>query len=207
MRISIIRLGNSVLSSRDLAQEVRRRTLVASDDKFMSLRRHLQQIAQWHLRGLKIGFTNGCFDLIHPGHVLLLAHARADCDRLIVALNTDASVSGSRGRSGRYSRDRASDRHCMPDLCRSLVFFAEDTPLSLIEAIRPDLLVKGADYRQEEVGGGDIVSRHGGEVLLVDLLPGERTTATIERVKGARELQGSKPSVRPSRLPFTQVRV
>jgi D-beta-D-heptose 7-phosphate kinase/D-beta-D-heptose 1-phosphate adenosyltransferase len=144
----------------------------------------LRHIAEWRRRGLRIGFTNGCFDLIHPGHVHLLAQARAACDRLVVALNTDLSVRRLKGPE-RPIQSVAARATVMSSLASVdlVVLFAEETPLSLIEAIRPDVLVKGADYRPEQVVGADIVRRNGGKVLLVDLLPSQGTTATIARVR------------------------
>jgi D-beta-D-heptose 7-phosphate kinase / D-beta-D-heptose 1-phosphate adenosyltransferase len=182
--ISVSRPGTAVVSGRDLGEELRRRKLVATDAKVMGLEAALRQIAEWRVHGLRIGFTNGCFDLIHPGHVHLLAQAQAACDRLVVALNTDASV----------RRLKGPERPIQPETSRAtvlsslasvdlVVLFGDDTPLALIEAIRPDVLVKGADYSPEQVVGADIVRRNGGEVLLVDLLPDQGTSATIARVR------------------------
>ena len=182
--ISVSRPGTAVVSGRDLGEELRRRKLVATDAKVMGLEAALRQIAEWRAHGLRIGFTNGCFDLIHPGHVHLLAQAQAACDRLVVALNTDASV----------KRLKGPERPIQPETARAtvlsslasvdlVVLFGEDTPLALIEAIRPDVLVKGADYSPEQVVGADVVRRNGGKVLLVDLLPSQGTTATIARVR------------------------
>ena len=182
--IAVSRPGTAVVSGRDLAEELRRRNLVTSDEKVMELEAALQQIAEWRRHGLRVGFTNGCFDLIHPGHVSLLAQARAACDRLVVALNTDASVKRLKG-PDRPIQDEAARASVLSSLTSVdlVVPFAEDTPLSLIEVIRPDVLVKGADYTPEQVVGAEIVRRNGGQVLLVDLLSGQGTTATIARVR------------------------
>jgi D-beta-D-heptose 7-phosphate kinase/D-beta-D-heptose 1-phosphate adenosyltransferase len=182
--ISVSRPGTAVVSGRDLAEELRRRNVIASDEKIMDAEGALRHIAEWRRRGLRIGFTNGCFDLIHPGHVHLLAQARAACDRLVVALNTDLSVRRLKGPE-RPIQSEAARATVMSSLASVdlVVLFAEETPLSLIEAIRPDVLVKGADYRPEQVVGADIVRRNGGKVLLVDLLPSQGTTATIARVR------------------------
>jgi D-beta-D-heptose 7-phosphate kinase/D-beta-D-heptose 1-phosphate adenosyltransferase len=182
--ISVARPGTAVVSGSDLAGELRRRNAIASDEKVMVVETALQHIAEWRRQGLKIGFTNGCFDLIHPGHVHLLGQARAACDRLVVAVNTDASVRRLKG-AERPIQSAAARATVMSSLASVdlVVLFAEDTPVSLIEAIRPDVLVKGADYRPDQVVGADIVRRHGGRVLLVELLPSQGTTATIERVR------------------------
>jgi D-beta-D-heptose 7-phosphate kinase / D-beta-D-heptose 1-phosphate adenosyltransferase len=182
--ISVSRPGTAVVSGRDLEKELRRRTLIATDEKVMTREAALRQIAEWRRQGLSIGFTNGCFDLIHPGHIHLLAQARAACDRLVIGLNTDASVRRLKGPERPIQRESA--RATVLSSLASVdlvVLFAEDTPLSLIKAIRPDVLVKGADYRPDQVVGADLVRRNGGKVLLVDLLAGEGTTATIERFR------------------------
>ena len=186
--ISVSRPGTAVVSGRDLAEELHRRTVIAGDEKVMATEAALQCIAEWRRRGLRIGITNGCFDLIHPGHVHLLTQARAACDRLVVALNTDASVRRLKGPE-RPIQSETARATVMSSLASVdlVVLFAEDTPLSLIGLIRPDVLVKGADYRPDQVVGADIVRRNGGKVLLVDLLPGQGTSATIARVReGAR---------------------
>jgi D-beta-D-heptose 7-phosphate kinase/D-beta-D-heptose 1-phosphate adenosyltransferase len=182
--ISVARPGTAVISGRDLAEELRRRSVIAGDEKVMLTEAALQRIAEWRRHGLRVGFTNGCFDLIHPGHVHLLAQARAACDRLVVALNTDASVRRLKGPE-RPIQSETARATVMASLASVdlVVLFAEDTPLSLIEAIGPEVLVKGADYRPDQVVGADIVRRNGGRVLLVDLLPSQGTTATIARVR------------------------
>jgi len=189
--ISVTKPGTAVVSARDLAEELRRRNVIASDEKIMTREAALQRIGEWRRHGLSIGFTNGCFDLIHPGHVHLLARARAACDRLVVALNTDASVRRYKG-PNRPIQSEAARATVMSSLaCVDLVvLFGEDTPFSLIEAIRPDVLVKGADYRPDQVVGADIVRRNGGKLLLVDLLPSQGTTATIARVRARERAAG-----------------
>ena len=189
--ISVARPGTAVVSGRDLAEELHRRSVIAGGEKIMVPEAALQRIGEWRRHGLTIGFTNGCFDLVHPGHVHLLARARAACDRLVVALNTDASVRRLKG-SDRPIQSETARATVMSSLASVdlVVLFDEDTPLSLIEAIRPDILVKGADYRPDQVVGADIVRRNGGKVLLVDLLPSQGTTATIARVRERTRIAG-----------------
>jgi D-beta-D-heptose 7-phosphate kinase/D-beta-D-heptose 1-phosphate adenosyltransferase len=148
----------------------------------------LERVADWKRRGLKVGFANGCFDLIHPGHVSLLAQARAACDRLVVAINSDASVGRLKGK-GRPVQDagaRAAVLGSLADVDLVVVFGDEpreaDTPLVLIEALRPDVLVKGADYTEDKVVGAEIVKGYGGRIVLAELTPGQSTTATIARM-------------------------
>jgi D-beta-D-heptose 7-phosphate kinase / D-beta-D-heptose 1-phosphate adenosyltransferase len=143
----------------------------------------VDRVAVWRQRGLTVGFTNGCFDLIHPGHISLLDQAAAACDRLIVAINTDASVVRLKG-PNRPVQNEAARSIVLASLASvdAVVTFDEDTPLALIEAVVPDVLVKGADYARAEVVGGDIVEAHGGRVVLARLEQGFSTTATIARI-------------------------
>lgn len=131
---------------------------------------------------LRIGFTNGCFDLLHPGHLSLLKQARAACDYLIVGLNSDASVRRLKG-PDRPAQDQAARAAILASLSLvdQVVIFDGDTPASLIEAIRPDVLVKGADYRRENVVGGDFVESYGGRVVLAEISQGFSTTSIIGR--------------------------
>jgi D-beta-D-heptose 7-phosphate kinase/D-beta-D-heptose 1-phosphate adenosyltransferase len=137
----------------------------------------------WRRQGLRIGFTNGCFDLLHPGHVSLLEQAKRSCDRLIVGLNSDSSVARLKG-DGRPIQPEPARAAVLASLAAVdlVVVFDEDTPLQLIRLLRPDLLVKGADYRLDEVVGSDVVREYGGEVLLVRIEPGFSTSATIARI-------------------------
>ncbi len=141
-----------------------------------------QRLDAWRMEGLRVGFTNGCFDLLHPGHVKLLAQARAASDRLVVGLNTDASVRRLKG-EGRPVQDQAARAEVLAALAAVdvVVLFDEDTPLELIRRVRPKVLVKGADYRREQVVGRELVEAEGGEVILVDLVPGCSTSEIVAR--------------------------
>lgn len=134
--------------------------------------------------GHRIVFTNGCFDILHRGHVDLLAAARALGDRLVVGLNDDDSVRRLKGedRPVVAGDDRAAVLAALTAV-DVVVLFAEDTPLALIETLVPDVLVKGADYRREEVVGREVVESAGGSVELVRLTPGRSTTGLIERLQ------------------------
>jgi len=134
----------------------------------------------WRDHGLVVGFTNGCFDLLHPGHIKLLAEARATCDRLIVGLNTDDSVRRLKGETRPIQTELA--RAEVIGALRSVdlvVLFDGDTPLDLIQELRPDVLIKGADYTVEAVVGADIVLGWGGRVELIDLVPGQSSSQLI----------------------------
>lgn len=136
----------------------------------------------WREQGLKVGFTNGCFDIVHPGHIKLFEQAAAACDRLIVALNSDASVKRLKGPK-RPIQDELSRATVIGALSSvsSVVLFDEDTPLDMIKALRPDVLVKGADYTEDQVVGGEFVKSLGGKVLLAVLNQGHSTTSIVAR--------------------------
>jgi D-beta-D-heptose 7-phosphate kinase/D-beta-D-heptose 1-phosphate adenosyltransferase len=143
-----------------------------------------ERLGAWRRAGLRIGFTNGCFDLLHPGHLKVLAEARAACDRLVVGLNGDASARRLKG-EGRPIQDEVSRAQLLAALeaVDLVAIFEEDTPLELIRRVRPHVLVKGGDYTREQVVGREIVEAAGGEVLLVDLMPERSTTRLVERSK------------------------
>ena len=137
-----------------------------------------------HADGKKLVFTNGCFDILHRGHVAYLTQARAWCDRLIVGVNSDRSVRALKG-EGRPVNDLESRAMVLAGLgsVDLVAPFDEDTPIALIEAARPDVLIKGADYAESEVVGGDFVKSYGGEVRLAQLVDGYSTTAAIARMQ------------------------
>jgi D-beta-D-heptose 7-phosphate kinase / D-beta-D-heptose 1-phosphate adenosyltransferase len=139
-------------------------------------------VIEWRRQGLRTGFTNGCFDLLHPGHVKLLTEARARCDRLVVGLNSDASVTRLKG-EGRPVQDQQARAEVLAALeaVDLVVVFEQDTPLELIRRVRPKVLVKGADYSVDQVVGRELVEADGGEVVLVDLVPGYSTTRLVDR--------------------------
>jgi D-beta-D-heptose 7-phosphate kinase/D-beta-D-heptose 1-phosphate adenosyltransferase len=132
-----------------------------------------------------VGFTNGCFDLLHPGHVHLLEQARAMCDRLIVGINSDASVKRLKGPARPVQQEAARAAVLASLASVDLVcLFEDDTPLAILNEIKPDLLVKGADYTVAQVVGAREVESWGGRVALAELLPGHSTTATLARLRG-----------------------
>lgn len=145
----------------------------------------IEQVERWRRRGWRVGFTNGCFDLLHPGHVHLLEQARSWCDRLVVGLNSDASVKRLKG-AARPIQGEAARAAVLASLATVdlVCVFDEDTPIELIRLLRPDVLVKGADYTVDQVVGGDIVQEYGGQIRLAELLPGQSTTATVARIRG-----------------------
>ncbi|WP_421740031.1 D-glycero-beta-D-manno-heptose-7-phosphate kinase [Caulobacter sp.] len=179
----VAKLGTDVVTAHELTALAHSDAGAPGEIKIADLDQARAIVAGWRARGLKVGFTNGCFDLLHPGHVSLLDQSKAACDRLIVGLNTDASVSKLKGPT-RPVQKEAGRATVLASLSSVdlVVLFDEDTPLTLIEAFRPDVLVKGADYTVETVVGSDVVLGYGGRVLLADLKAGQSTTALIGRM-------------------------
>jgi len=156
----------------------------ATDPKIVSRHEAANAVERWRRQGSRVGFTNGCFDLLHPGHLSLLRQARQACDRLVVGLNSDESIRRLKGpdRPIQTESARAAVLACL-ELVDLVVLFTEDTPLELLTLLRPDLLVKGADYRLDQVVGADLVQGWGGRVLLADLADGFSTSNTVRRMR------------------------
>jgi D-beta-D-heptose 7-phosphate kinase / D-beta-D-heptose 1-phosphate adenosyltransferase len=151
--------------------------------KIFSLDSVQRLVRVWREQGLKIAFTNGCFDMLHPGHISLLDQARGTADRLVIGLNSDMSISRLKG-PGRPVQGEVARATVLAAVksVDAVVIFAEDTPLRLIDALQPDVLVKGADYTLDTVVGADLVLKRGGKVVLAEILPGHSTSDTLKRV-------------------------
>ncbi len=175
--------GTATLSVAELRSRVLPAATLAAEEKIVFDWALLDEhMAEWRKAGLRVGFTNGCFDLLHPGHVKLLAGARAACDRLVVGLNGDDSVTRLKG-EGRPVQPARSRAEVLAALAAVdlVVVFDEDTPEKLIGRVKPTILVKGSDYKREDVVGHAIVEALGGEVILIELVPGQSTTSMVER--------------------------
>lgn len=178
--------GTATVSAAELRDRILPAATLAPEHKIVPDAAALElRLADWRGEGLRIGFTNGCFDLLHPGHIKVLTEARGACDRLVVGLNSDVSVKRLKG-EGRPVQDQKARAEVLAALeaVDLVVLFDEDTPLQLIERVKPAVLVKGADYRVEDVVGRTEVEKAGGKVVLVDVLPGYSTTRLIRRGGG-----------------------
>ncbi|WP_222184469.1 D-glycero-beta-D-manno-heptose-7-phosphate kinase [Geminicoccus harenae] len=175
--IAVTRIGTVPVGRADLMA-----ALAPAHGKVVELERAAEIVADARRKGRRVGFTNGCFDLLHAGHVAYLHAARARCDLLVVGLNDDASVTRLKGpgRPANRLADRARVLAALADV-DLVVPFAEDTPLRLITTLRPELLVKGADYRPDQVVGAKELAEWGGELYLAEIQPGLSTTALLER--------------------------
>jgi len=143
-------------------------------------------LQEWNLQNSKVVFTNGCFDILHRGHVEYLCHARDLGDKLIIGLNTDASVKrlGKSPERPINSEDTRAIILAALECVDAVVLFDEDTPLELISFVQPDVLVKGNDYKAEDIVGYDVVTAKGGKVITIQLVDGFSTTKLIKKMKG-----------------------
>ena len=183
--VAVGKSGTAVVGLDDLRHACHGQAFESNEAKIISAPVAERMVREWRESGRLIGFTNGCFDLLHPGHVWLLRQARRQCDRLVVALNSDSStrILKGPGRPVQSEISRAQILASMSDV-DLVVVFNEETPLAMIEQLRPDVLVKGSDYRLDEVVGADTVRAYGGKVFLADLVDGHSTTATVIRMAG-----------------------
>lgn len=152
--------------------------------KIVTIQEAKTQVSEWQRAGSRVVFTNGCFDLIHLGHVDYLEKARMLGDKLVIGLNSDDSVSRFKGPErplqDQISRARVLAAMQFIDL---VVFFNEDTPLNLITELLPDILVKGSDYLADNIVGANVVKKNGGVVKTIDFVPGYSTTRIVEKIK------------------------
>ncbi|HZZ32445.1 MAG TPA: D-glycero-beta-D-manno-heptose 1-phosphate adenylyltransferase [Phenylobacterium sp.] len=181
--VAVGKVGTATVSPEELVEAALSAHMAPAEAKVATAQRMVDEVARWKAKGLRVGFTNGCFDILHKGHVAYLAQARAWCDRLIVGLNADDSVRRLKG-DGRPVNDLESRALVLAGLgsVDLVVPFEEDTPIKLIEAARPNVLVKGADYAESEVVGHELVKGWGGEVKLATIVDGYSTTAAIARM-------------------------
>lgn len=181
--IAVGKVGTATVTSDELQAVYHHNSMLHDETKIYTRQSALDVIKTWRRQGVTIGFTNGCFDLLHLGHLHILKEAAAACDRLIVGLNSDASVRRLKGNS-RPIQDEETRSNILASLgfVDAVVIFDEATPLELIELFQPDVLVKGSDYTVDRVVGAPIVQARGGKVVLVDLMKGHSTTATVKKM-------------------------
>jgi len=158
--------------------------MASPPDRLPALAEVVREVGEWKAAGEKVAFTNGCFDLLHPGHIALLEAARAEGDRLVVAINSDRSVRGLKGQ-GRPLTPEAERAEALLALeaVDLVVVYDDPTPAAVIDALLPDVLVKGADWAEDAIVGRDTVLGRGGRVVRVPLVPGRSTTAVVDRIR------------------------
>ena len=183
--VAVSKKGTAIVSAAELRRKILPHAYLAAEEKIVMSKGELDaHLADWRKQGLRIGFTNGCFDILHPGHVKVLTAARGACDRLIVGLNSDGSTRRLKGEGRPVQHERArAEVLAALEAVDLVVIFEEDTPLKLIAQVKPSVLVKGGDYRREQVVGREIVEANGGQVMLVDTLQGFSTTSLVNRAR------------------------
>ena len=183
--VAVSKQGTASVTSAELRRKILPHAYRAAEEKIIAGDGEiLARVEGWRSEGLRVGFTNGCFDILHPGHVKVLTAARAACDRLVVGLNSDASVKRLKGESRPVQDERArAEVLAALEAVDLVAIFTEDTPLRLIELVRPSVLVKGGDYTREQVVGHEVVEAGGGEVILIDILKGQSMTAQVDRAR------------------------
>jgi D-beta-D-heptose 7-phosphate kinase/D-beta-D-heptose 1-phosphate adenosyltransferase len=186
--VAVSKKGTASVTAAELRRQILPHASLAAEEKIAASGSELEaRLIEWRKQDLRIGFTNGCFDILHPGHVKVLTAARGACDRLIVGLNSDASVKRLKGETRPVQSERArAEVLAALEAVDLVAIFEEDTPLKLIEEIKPSVLVKGGDYTREQVVGHEIVEAHGGEVVLVEVLAGFSTTSLVDRARGGK---------------------
>ncbi|MBK1701503.1 D-glycero-beta-D-manno-heptose 1-phosphate adenylyltransferase, partial [Thiococcus pfennigii] len=179
------KVGTAAIDRAELLAALADEAALGQAAKVCTLPAAIEQVRRWQAAGERVVFTNGCFDLLHVGHVTYLEQARRYGRRLVVGLNTDRSVRALKGPErpliGEADRARVLAALAAVD---AVVLFDEPTPLALIEALRPDVLAKGADYREEDVVGAREVKTWGGQVVLVPLVAGRSTSGIVDRLRG-----------------------
>ncbi len=182
--IVVGKVGTASVSRSELAHELLHGSAQRVKNKVVDWAAMADIAERWRKQGLKVGFTNGCFDLLHPGHISLLRQARSACDKLVVGLNSDASVKRLKGETRPVQNEaaRGTVLGSLTDVDH-VVIFGEDTPLELIKTVRPDILVKGADYTIDKIVGAKEVQGWGGKIVLAQLVEGQSTTGTIAKMK------------------------
>ncbi|MTI10959.1 D-glycero-beta-D-manno-heptose-7-phosphate kinase [Curvivirga aplysinae] len=181
--IVVAKVGTAVAYPDEILSSAHSGSWQEGEGKVVSLDTAVNRAQRWRQKGLKVGFTNGCFDLLHPGHISLIEQASVNCDRLILGLNSDSSVKRLKGEN-RPIQNEVSRATVLASLAKvaMVVIFSEETPIELIRSIKPDVLVKGADYTVETVVGATDVQSWGGEVVLANLVEGQSTTSTIAKM-------------------------
>ena len=181
--IVVGKVGTAVAYVEDLADALQQRGYLTSRTKIVELSSALNRVKIWRDQGFKIGFTNGCFDLVHPGHISVLSQAKAVCDKLIVGLNSDTSTKRLKGKERpiQLESTRATILASL-EYVDLVIVFQEDTPATLIDTLRPEVFVKGSDYNIKQIPEANLVQNYGGDIVLAEFADGYSTSATIAKI-------------------------
>lgn len=182
--IVVSKMGTAVIYRTDLKTAVHTQDITTGASKIFPQDIAVAQVETWQREGLKVGFTNGCFDIIHAGHIASINDCASHCDKLIIAVNSDDSVRRLKGETRPVNQEM--DRALLLAELQSVdmvIIFRDDTPLPLLHRLKPDVLMKGADYEKEQIVGWDFVESYGGEVKRIALKDGYSTTNTIKKLQ------------------------
>lgn len=182
--IVVAKVGTATVYGEELIEALHHQDLSQAEAKVLGIAAAKDRVTRWQRQGQTVGFTNGCFDLLHPGHISLLKQSADQCDKLIVGLNSDASVSRLKGPERPVQNEMARATVLSSLACVDMVvIFGEDTPMELLSDLLPDVLIKGADYTIDQVVGADLIQQNGGRVFLANLEDGFSTTNTVNKLK------------------------
>jgi len=180
----VAKIGTASVYSEELIEALHHQDVSHADAKVVGRDSAKDRITRWQRQEKSVGFTNGCFDLLHPGHISLLKQSAGQCDKLIVGLNSDASVQRLKGPERPVQNEVARATVLSSLACVDMVvIFDEDTPMELLSTLLPDVLIKGADYTVDQVVGAELIQQNGGRVFLANLEDGFSTTNTVNKLK------------------------
>lgn len=185
--LAVEKMGTAIVSSDEIYSEISKMSGMSYyNEKIKSIEDLAFLREKWRKSGFKVGFTNGCFDLLHLGHIHSIKEAKKHCDKLIVAINSDSSVKKLKG-DERPIQEEEVRMNVMAhmDLVDGVILFGDETPYNIINEIKPDFLFKGKDYVNKKVVGSDILKSYGGEIILLPIYEGQSTTNTVNKLKVA----------------------
>lgn len=181
--IVVAKLGTAVVYTNDIISNFRNESIKSIDKKLYTIHSITEQIEIWRSKGLKIGFTNGCFDILHPGHLSTITKAKSLCDKLIVGLNSDSSVKNLKGNNRPVQSEAARSKILVSlEDVDGVIIFNEKNPNNILKIIKPEIFVKGADYSIENIPEAKIIHSYGGDIILADIKDGFSTTNTISKI-------------------------
>jgi len=181
--IVVTKAGTAAVHASEIIEILYDREIPDTEKKIITIKMALDRAKNWRLQNYKIGFTNGCFDLLHPGHISTIENAKATCDKLIVGLNCDASIKRLKG-SQRPIQSETTRAKILASLEKvdAVVIFSDNTPVKIINSLKPEIFIKGADYKISNIPEAKTVKAYGGKIILAEFKKGYSTSATISKL-------------------------
>jgi D-beta-D-heptose 7-phosphate kinase/D-beta-D-heptose 1-phosphate adenosyltransferase len=179
----VAKAGTAVAYINDIMEKLENREAQNDNIKILNIKSAVNRVKIWREQKLKIGFSNGCFDLLHPGHIATINAAKATCDKLIIGLNDDTSIKRLKGNQ-RPIQSQEIRAQILSSLTSvdAVVIFSEDTPIKILKNLKPDILIKGGDYKIKMLPEANTVKAYGGKIILTSILKGHSTTKTIAKL-------------------------